>query len=546
MSLDGVLLSDLRRLQKEQATSFLLVVTGPKGSGKTTTVQALLTGAQLNEDFHVVPSLADCEAVLAPLTSSTGYSDSEAWSRLRVVELRYATVVRECEALCGNERNSLPRQLPPCTVAVLDDVEVVWALCAMNGRLAALSALLRGLLQSPGCALVTTASAETRLPPLLRELRRPVVYPLSPLSQPAARRMLRSLEATGVSFDSCAASVRAVGASTQRRSFLISLCAAKGAEAFLCGGATPDATVRCAQQVLRWWDDASEDARPSPPLHGLQGLENRLATMLAVFSATAHLGATGSLLVAMPSTTGVLLHGPSGCGKSTLTRRMKHRFPSLAFFFVHCSALFSKYLGESEEKLRDVYRKARLSAPAVVVLDDVDVIAQSRGTMQDGGGDGSGGRGVDVSKRMLAGLLCELDGVTDNTGVLTIGTTNAPQVIDTAVLRQGRLETLLYVPPLSLEAAQEVSLDFFSRFGGDLKEASALASVTARRAVGCSPAALSYTLRQILECVAGDDATGHTTLSLDTVPLPSLAVTEGVLFECASVLQRVQYGFECL
>lgn len=93
----------------------------------------------------------------------------------------------------------------------------------------------------------------------------------------------------------------------------------------------------------------------------------------------------------MTPVTGMLLHGASGCGKTALMRRLAQDCPCVSFIHVECTRLFSKYLGDSEERLRAVYRRARASRPAVVVLDAIDVIATSRGCA--GGSRGSGSSG---------------------------------------------------------------------------------------------------------------------------------------------------------
>lgn len=268
-------------------------------------------------------------------------------------------------------------------------------------------------------------------------------------------------------------------------------------------------------------------------LYGLEGILDRLVMIVKVFLAqnskqssfpsptrmsNGDLGYSmeGALIASIPSATGVLLYGPSGCGKSSLAYRLRHIFPQVSFFFIRCSSLFGKYLGESERRLRDVYAKARSTSPAIVVLDEIDVIALSRGAMQSGEGNNSwpGGTGANVSKRMLAALLCELDGLTSNEGVLTVGTTNAPHVIDPAILRQGRLETLLFVPPLTLAAAENMASAVLQHFGkgvdckndseleGRETQEKCIITQIASATEGCAPACLDYVLRQVVEkCV---------------------------------------------
>lgn len=297
-------------------------------------------------------------------------------------------------------------------------------------------------------------------------------------------------------------------------------------------------------------------------LYGLESILDRLHMIVKIFlaqnqdelsSLPAHGSSSnlcnierGPLLAKMPSTTGVLLHGPSGCGKSALAHQLRRKFPYVSFFFVRCSSLFAKYLGESERRLREVYSNARAASPAIVVLDEIDVISLSRGAMRSGEDTDSnaGNTGANVSKRMLAALLCELDGLTSNNGVLTIGTTNVPHVIDPAMLRQGRLETLLFVPPLTFYAAEQMTTAFIRHFKEETvvpsKELSSASDVGYKQAIvakiasateGCTPACLEYVLRQVVEqCVLpafSSEIQEHD--SPTSFLLPSLAVIESIL-----------------
>ena len=104
--------------------------------------------------------------------------------------------------------------------------------------------------------------------------------------------------------------------------------------------------------------------------------------------------------------------------------------------------LLSKWVGESERAVRELFRRAREAAPTLVFLDEVDALAPIRGQATDGG----------TTDRVVAALLTELDGVEDLRNVVVIGATNRPDLIDPALLRPGRLERLVYVPPPDAEA----------------------------------------------------------------------------------------------
>lgn len=104
-----------------------------------------------------------------------------------------------------------------------------------------------------------------------------------------------------------------------------------------------------------------------------------------------------------------------------------------------CAQLFSMYVGEGEDNLREAFRRARLAAPCILFLDEVDALAPRR----EQGGAG----GADAGTRLLSALLTEMDGMELATGVLVLAATNRPQSLDSALLRPGRLELQLYVPP---------------------------------------------------------------------------------------------------
>ncbi|KAK8948964.1 hypothetical protein KSP39_PZI005838 [Platanthera zijinensis] len=149
---------------------------------------------------------------------------------------------------------------------------------------------------------------------------------------------------------------------------------------------------------------------------------------------------------------GVLLHGPPGCSKTTLAKAAAHA--SLASFFSLSGAdLHSKYVGEGEARLRMTFQKARLAAPSILFLDEVDAIACKRG---DDGGNPSGNDTVD--ERLLTTLLTEMDGLEPATGITVMAATNRPHVIDAALLRPGRFDLVLYVPPPDCEGRYEILL----------------------------------------------------------------------------------------
>ncbi|GLE01644.1 hypothetical protein PINS_up010478 [Pythium insidiosum] len=142
---------------------------------------------------------------------------------------------------------------------------------------------------------------------------------------------------------------------------------------------------------------------------------------------------------------GVLLYGPPGCSK-TLTAKALATESGMNFIAIKGPELFSKWVGESEKAVQSVFRKARAAAPTVVFFDEIDAIATQRG------GDGSS----QVADRVLSQLLTELDGIEPLKQVLVVAATNRPDLIDSALLRPGRIDRVLYVGPPDETARREI------------------------------------------------------------------------------------------
>jgi transitional endoplasmic reticulum ATPase len=138
---------------------------------------------------------------------------------------------------------------------------------------------------------------------------------------------------------------------------------------------------------------------------------------------------------------GVMLYGPPGCGKTYLVKAIAGTGKANVLS-VKGAELLSKWVGDSERAVRELFRRAREAAPTLVFLDEVDALAPTRGQATDGG----------TTDRVVAALLTELDGVESLRNVVVIGATNRPDLIDPALLRPGRLERLVFVPPPDAEA----------------------------------------------------------------------------------------------
>ncbi|KAI3638861.1 hypothetical protein MIR68_003359 [Amoeboaphelidium protococcarum] len=146
---------------------------------------------------------------------------------------------------------------------------------------------------------------------------------------------------------------------------------------------------------------------------------------------------------------GVLLYGPSGCSKTLLAKAIATE-SGLNFYAIKGSELFSKWVGESEKAVREVFRKAKASSPSIVFFDEIDAVAVKRSGV--GSSPSGTNNGSSVGDRVLIQLLNEMDGVEMLSNVIIIAATNRPDILDPALLRPGRLDRLLYIPPPDKEA----------------------------------------------------------------------------------------------
>jgi transitional endoplasmic reticulum ATPase len=133
---------------------------------------------------------------------------------------------------------------------------------------------------------------------------------------------------------------------------------------------------------------------------------------------------------------GILLFGPPGCGKTMLARAVATESEA-NFISIKGPELFSKWVGESEKGIREVFRKGRSAAPSIIFFDELDSVAPRRGM----GSDDSG-----ASEHVISQLLTEMDGIEALVNVVVIGASNRPDMIDPAILRPGRFDRLIFVP----------------------------------------------------------------------------------------------------
>ena len=133
---------------------------------------------------------------------------------------------------------------------------------------------------------------------------------------------------------------------------------------------------------------------------------------------------------------GILLYGPPGCGKTLLAKAVATESEA-NFISVKGPEVLSKWVGESEKAIREVFRKARLAAPSIVFFDEIDSLTPVRGSSSDS----------NVTERVISQLLTELDGLVELKDIIVIAATNRPDIVDPALLRPGRFDRLIYVNP---------------------------------------------------------------------------------------------------
>jgi transitional endoplasmic reticulum ATPase len=142
---------------------------------------------------------------------------------------------------------------------------------------------------------------------------------------------------------------------------------------------------------------------------------------------------------------GILLYGPPGCGKTYIARALANE-TGVNFISIKGPEILSKWVGESEQRLRNIFRRAKQVAPSIILFDEIDAIAPKRGLEV----------GTRVTEQVVSQLLTEMSGIEEMKDVVVMATTNRPDIMDSALLRPGRFDRLIYVPAPDEKAREEI------------------------------------------------------------------------------------------
>ena len=396
-------------------TNLGVLVSGPAGVGKTTLVRAVCAGRRLLQlDGPEVGALAAEDRLKTVASAVTALRDGGG-----------VLLITDVDAL-------LPETAEPVSALILAE--------------------LRTAVASDGLALIATSARPYQLDPRLRapelcdrELGLPL--PDATTRKALLETLLKAVPAGDLNLDEIAG--RTPGFVAADLAALVREAALRAASRASSDGQPPklnqDDLVGALGVIRPLSRSASEELTVGNVTFDDVGdmAEAKQALTEAVLWPLQHPDTFARLGVDPPR--GVLLYGPPGCGKTFVVRALAST-GQLSVHAVKGSELMDKWVGASEKAVRELFRRARDSAPSLVFLDEVDALAPRRGQSFDSG----------VTDRVVAALLTELDGIDPLRDVVVLGATNRPDLIDPALLRPGRLERLVFIEPPDAAARLEI------------------------------------------------------------------------------------------
>lgn len=392
-----------------------VVLTGPPGVGKATVARAVCAGRALVYLDGPVTGALEASGRLAAVKDAVSQLVSAASDTGAVL------LISDVEAL-------LPAEADPVSALILD--------------------ALRTAVTAERVALICTSSAPENLDQRLRDpdlcdRELSIGLPDNKIRRGLLGALLESVPTRTI--DLGAISARTPGFVAADLAALTREAALRAAARSARDGEPPtliEADLLGALEVIR---PVSRSASPEVAVGSLtldevgDMVETKQALTEAVLWPLQHPDTFTRLGVDPPR--GVLLYGPPGCGKTFVVRALAAS-GQLSVHSVKGAELMDKWVGSSEKAVRDLFHRARESAPSLIFLDEIDALAPRRGQSSDSG----------VGDRVVAALLTELDGAEPLRDVVVLGATNRPDLIDPALLRPGRLERLVFVPPPDADA----------------------------------------------------------------------------------------------